>query len=141
MQPGEQAVTYSCACRRYLCKGCGAVLTVLPASAQPRKHFSGAAIALALALWGLCGLSAAQVRAVVSDWVHTGASARGWRSLARWARQAARGELFTSLEARAEGLPRQVAQRLAQALCGHAPPEVRAQALGSQAFHGACHVS
>jgi hypothetical protein len=71
VQPGEQPVTHPCACRRYLCKGCGAVFTVLPASAQPRKHFSGAAIALALALWGLCGLSAAQVRAVVSDWVHT----------------------------------------------------------------------
>lgn len=133
--------THAYACRRYRCKGCGAVFTVLPASAQPRKHFSGAAIALALALWGLCGWSAAQVRAAVSDWAHTGASARGWRSLARWARQAARGELFASLEARAEGLPRQVAARVAQALCGHAPPEVRAQPLGGLAFHGASQVS
>jgi general secretion pathway protein A len=31
-----------------------------------------------------------------SDWVHTGAAARGWRSLARWATQVAGGELFSS---------------------------------------------
>ncbi len=117
------------------------MFTVVPASAQPRKHFSGAAIALALALWGLCGLSAAQVRAAVSDWVYTGAASRGWRSLKRWARQAAQGELFARLDARAEGTARQKAARVAQALCGHAPAQARSQALGSQAFHGACHVS
>lgn len=128
-------------CRRYLCTGCGAVLTVLPASAQARKHFSGAAIALALTLWGLCGYSAAQVRALVSDWMHTGAAARGWRSLARWAAQVAGGELFEALGVRAEGSPLEGAARAAQALCGTCPPEVRHQPLPHQAFAGASHVS
>lgn len=128
-------------CRRYLCTGCGAVLTVLPASAQARKHFSGVAIALALTLWGLCGLSAAQVRAQVSDWVHTGASARGWRSLARWVAQVAGGELFAALGVRAQGSPQELAARAAQALCGTCPPEVRRQPLPHQACAGACHVS
>jgi hypothetical protein len=117
------------------------VLTVLPASAQARKHFSGAAIALALTLWGLCGYSAAQVRAQVSDWVHTGAAARGWRSLARWASQVEGGELFAALGVRARGLPREVAERAAQALCGTCPPEVRHQPLPHQAFAAASHVS
>jgi hypothetical protein len=116
-------------------------MTVLPASAQPYKHFSGAAIALALALWGLCQQSAAQVRAAVSDWVHTGAAARGWQSLVRWAEQVGQGKLFVGLHAAVAGSARQQAERAAQALCGHAPAEVRHQGLDSQAFAGASHVS
>lgn len=139
--PGLAPATEVLLCRRYLCTGCGAVLTVLPASAQARKHFSGAAIALALTLWGLCGYSAARVRALVSDWGHTGAAARGWRSLARWAAQVAGGELFPGLGVRAEGSPREVAARAAQALCGTCPPEARRLPVPHQAFAGASHVS
>lgn len=140
-RPEADPATQVVLCRRYRCTGCGAVLTVLPASAQARKHFSGAAIALALTLWGLCGQSAAQVRALVSDWVHSGAAARGWRSLKRWAAQVAGGELFSALGVRVEGSPREVAARAAQVLCGTCPPEVRHQPLPHQAFAGACHVS
>jgi hypothetical protein len=138
---GEAAVTQVCGCRRYECQQCGAVMTVLPASAQPYKHFSGAAIALALALWGLCQRSAAQVRAAVNDWVHTGAAVRGWRSLVRWAEQVGQGQLFAGLPMAAAGSARQQAERAAQALCGHAPTEVRHQGLEAQAFAGASHVS
>lgn len=115
-------------------------MTVLPASAQPYKHFSGAAIALALALWGLCQSSAAQVREAVSDWAHTGAAARGWRSLSRWAEEVSEGKLFAGLHAAAVGTARQQAERAAQALCGHAPAEVRHLGLDCQAFAGASHV-
>jgi hypothetical protein len=87
------------------------------------------------------GSSAAQVCAQVSDWVHTGAAARGWRSLVRWASQVEGGELFPALGVRARGLPREVAARAAQALCGTCPPEVRRQPLPHQAFAGASHVS
>lgn len=139
--PEQAPATEVLLCRRYLCTGCRAVLTVLPASAQARKHFSGAAIALALTLWGLCGYSAARVRELVSDWVYTGAAARGWRSLARWAAQVAGGELFVALGVRAQGSPQEVAARAAQALCGTCPPEVRSQSLPHQAFAGAHHVS
>lgn len=128
-------------CRRYQCQGCGAVLTVLPAAAQPRKHFSGAAIALALALWGLCGLSARQVREAVSDWACTGAAARGWRSLARWAAQVEGARLFAGVAMAGATSPREAAARAAQALCGHAPAEARRLHLAHQAFAGACHVS
>ncbi len=105
------------------------------------QHASGAAVALALTLWGLCGYSAARVRELVSDWVHTGAAARGWRSLARWAAQVAEGELFVTLGVRAQGSPQEVAARAAQALCGTCPAEVRRQPLPHQAFAATHHVS
>jgi hypothetical protein len=110
MAPGGVAVEREVACRRYRCKACTAVLTVLPTSALARKHFSGAAMALALTLWGLCGWSAAQVRALW--WVDAGE---------RWARQVADGTVWASLDSRAKGEPRQVAARAAQVLCGLAP--------------------
>ena len=139
--PGEPALTQVLACRRYQCQGCGAVLTVLPASAQPRKHFSGAAIALALALWSLCGWSAQQVREAVSDWTRTGAAARGWRSLARWDEQVQGARLFSGVALAGAASPPEAAARAAQALCGQAPVEARRLPLAHQAFAGACHVS
>lgn len=121
--------------RRYLCKACEAVMTVLPATAQPGRHFSGEAIALALALWGLCGESAAHVRRLVNDW-RPGPGARGWRSLARWRGAAAAGPLFRGL-----GLaPGADAVRVAQALAGHAPAQARGAPIHEQAFAGAAHV-
>jgi hypothetical protein len=117
------------------------VLTVLPEAVLARKHFSGAAMALALALWGLCGWSAAQVRALVGGRMQAGGPSRGWRTLARWARQVADGTLWASLDWRAQGEPRQVAARVAQALCGLAPPWARAAGLPHQAFAGASHVN
>ncbi|AEI61941.1 hypothetical protein [Corallococcus macrosporus] len=109
-------------CRRYRCKPCGAVMRVVPPSVRPRKHFSGEAIGFALALWTLCGLRADEVRRRTSDWTRLGDAARGWRSLARWARQLGARQLFGALPlgAVAQG-PRALAARAAQALCAHAP--------------------
>src|SRR5690348_13799716 len=39
--------------RRYLCRRCGATLTVVPQGVLPRRLFSAAAIGLALCLWGI----------------------------------------------------------------------------------------
>jgi hypothetical protein len=75
--PGKVAVKREVACRRYRCKACTAVLTIMPASALARKHFSAAAMGLALALWGLCGWSAAQLRAVVGGRMASGGEAPG----------------------------------------------------------------
>ena len=141
VSPEGVGVKREVACRRYRCKACTAVLTVLPEAALARKHFSGAAMALALALWGLCGWSAAQVRAVVGGRMPSGGRPRGWRTLTRWARQVADGTLWASLDSRAKGAPRQVAAHVAQCLCGWAPPWARAAGLPHQAFAGACHVS
>jgi hypothetical protein len=116
----EDVATEVLLCRRYLCTGCRAVLTVLPASAQARKHFSGAAVALALTLWGLCGYSAARVALAGA----LGGPGGG-------------GELFVALGVRAHGSPQEVAARAAQARCGTCPPEVRRQPLPHQAFAAA----
>ncbi|WP_043710481.1 hypothetical protein [Corallococcus macrosporus] len=129
-------------CRRYRCKRCGAVMRVVPPSACPRKHFSGEAIAFALALWALCGLGADEVRRRTSDWTRRGAAARGWRSLTRWARQLGARELFGALCLGAvAGGARALAARAAQALCAHAPLAWRGAPLAHQAFAGARHVS
>lgn len=144
-QRGPQAPNAPSECvvilvRRYLCTACETVMTVLPPTAQGFKHFSGAAMALALALWGLGGESARRVRERVDDW-KPGAGARGWRSLDRWAKGAAQGVLFAGLALRGvEGRPREQATRAAQALCGHAPPGSRNTAIHEQAFIGAALV-
>lgn len=120
--------------RRYLCTACRAVMVVLPAQAQPFKHFSGGAIAMALALW--CSESASVVRQRVNDW-KPGAGARGWRSLSRWARAAGAGVMFAGIHL-AVGAS---VERVAQALCGHAPPQAREAPIHEQAFIGAAHVA
>lgn len=138
--PGQEAVCAVIFVRRYLCTACDTVMRVLPGSSVARKHFSGAAIALALALWGLCGKSAREVREQVSDQKKLGAGARGWRSLRRWAQEVAAGRLFGGLGLiGVTGGPRAVASRAAQALAGWtAAPEA---SLEAAAFNGASHVS
>jgi hypothetical protein len=140
--PGEDPVCVVIAARRYLCRKCATVIRVVPASCAPGKHFSGAAIALALSLWGALGMGAGAVRERVSDWARLGASARGWRSLRRWAAGVAAGALFSGLHlGTAAGPLREVARRAAQALAGHAPPASRGAPVEHQAMIGSGHVS
>lgn len=128
--------------RRYLCRKCATVIRVVPAWCVPRKHFSGAAIALALALWGCTGQSAAEVREQVNDWKVRGAAARGWRALRRWALEVGAGELFSELKLGVlTGSARDVARRAAQALAGHAPLAWRSANVEHQAQLGYCHVT
>ena len=128
--------------RRYLCKACATVMRVVPAACAARKHFSGGAIALALALYGTCCKSAREVRLQVNDWKRVGPAARGWRSLRRWIGAVAAGALFAGLGLGVlTGSPREVAQRAAQALCGHAPVALRSASVEHQAQIGQSHVS
>ena len=128
--------------RRYRCTACTAVMRVLPATSVARKHFSGAAIGLAFALWGLCGKSARQVRELVSDQKKLGECARGWLSLERWAREVTAGRLFAGLGLKGfAGTPRKVAARAAQALIGWAPFASQESAPEAAAFKGASHVN
>lgn len=139
--PGAAPTCETLRIRRYLCRSCGAVMRVVPASCAPGKHFSGAAIGLALALWA-AGKRAAEVREAVNDWKVIGAAARGWRSLTRWAREVGAGRLFAWLALGAvPGGPQAVARRAAQALRGYTPPEWRGAAVWLQSQLGACHVS
>ena len=128
-------------CRRYLCIACNTVIRVLPAAATARKHFSGAAIALALAAWGLCAMSARQVRALVNNARLEGAAARGWRTLKRWADDVRAGQLFAieALRTLPEGR-RECAARAAQALAGYADRVFAELPITHQSFAGALHV-
>ena len=128
------------AVRRYRCRGCGAVVTVAPAAAMARRHYSRAGIALALARFGLLGEPAAEVRRRVSPWRIVGAAAAGtWATVKRWARAAGAGQLrLAGSRPTAAGLTvREQAARAAQAAVGAAPPALRALDLAAQAFYGA----
>ena len=139
---GEEASCAEIWIRRYLCTACDTVMRVVPASATARKHFSGAAIGLALALWGLCGKSAREVREAVNDRKVIGFGACGWTTLGGWAKQVAAGRLFAWLGLTGTaGSPRAVAARAAQALVGWAAVEAREASPEAAAFTGASHVS
>ncbi len=127
------------ALRRYRCLACRAVVLVVPAEVEPRRHFSRPAIALALALWSLSSRSPQEVRRRISDWSTTGmtAAAEGWVSLRRWARAARAGRLFRAIAREFEGSLREIAARIAQTVLAHAPPTKRQQSIGAQVFDGA----
>lgn len=139
MELGASPTTVLLSVRRYECQRCGAAMTVGPAEMVPRRLFTGSAIALALALFGVAELCARAVRQQVSPWAVLGAtSASGWCTLLRWAAAVREGKLFSSVRrAPSEWTARQVAQRAAttlaaRAIGGTGPPDVC-----SRAFLGA----
>lgn len=84
--------------RRYRCRACRAVVTVVPREVLPRRQYTASAIGLALALFALLGLSAADVRTRISTWSIVGPAAAGrWITLRRWIDAVRRGELFPCL--------------------------------------------
>ncbi len=120
--------------RRYRCVRCKVVVTVVPADVLPRKHYGATAIALAIALFGLLGLSFAQVRRAVSTWSTRGTSARGWPALQTWIAAAVARALWRDARAGPAGASRRAhAQRLAMSLAGHAP-----SGTGGTLVHQAC---
>ena len=109
--------------RRYQCQPCGAVVVVVPRGLVWRRLYSAGGIALALALWGVAGLSPAEVRGHVSPLRIVGATAAaGWASLRRWARAVRAGRLFPVVRALpTDATLRQVAARAATTLAAYAP--------------------
>jgi hypothetical protein len=123
--------------REYECQSCKAVMRVVPRGVVERKHFSGCAIAMVLALVGLMGATAADARRRVNE-AKAGYGAKGWSTVGRWVADVANGKLFARLDLR--DLPQgtfEVARRAAQALCGRAPPTARSGPFDHQAFAGA----
>jgi hypothetical protein len=105
--------------RRYQCQSCAAITTVVPAETLSGRLYTAAAIALALALYGLSRLASAAVRRQVSPWQVT-ASPGSWRTLSRWC-AAADAPLFRKLRPTV-GESRAVARAVAVALTAYAPP-------------------
>jgi hypothetical protein len=141
--PDEPAAMLTITARRYRCVPCGAVLVVVPREVQAGRLYSAAAIAFALALWGLVGATAAQVRQRICPAAFVGhAAAAGWATLRRWARAVARGELFPAAPRPAAGAAlRSVAASAAAALAALADPATRGLPLERRAFLGAAHAA
>ena len=121
--------------RRYRCVRCGAVLTVAPAGVLRRRFFTAMAIALALGKWAIEGEACSSVRADISPWSAVGATASlRWNALRRWARAAARGELWSAIVISADWTRRELARRVARIVADRGPPD---EPLGSRLFAGA----
>lgn len=104
--------------RRYRCRACHATLAVVPRAVLYRLLYNGLAVALALSLWVVEGLSSHRIRARVSP--HRGATSErehGWRSVARWASHAERWWPWLRLD-RAQARIR--AHHIVQQLAGRA---------------------
>lgn len=129
--------------RRYRCQACGAVLVVVPRGVVRRRRYSAFAIAWALALFGLLGLSVVDVRQRVTPWRATPYTTNlAWAALVRWARAVRDRRLFPSLPAAVpKASLRQVAHRAAMALVGEAPAQQRGLGDDLRAGYGGVVIS
>lgn len=142
MAPGAEPMAAEIEVRRYRCRNCKAVMTVGPAGTMTSRLYSAAAIAWALALYGLSALPPASVRALISPWRVTGHEAvRRWRTLARWCRTAAGGRLFARVPALEGTTLRAVAGAAATAVSAFAVPLPEPPPLDVLAFHGAARAA
>jgi hypothetical protein len=124
--------------RRYLCRSCGAVAVVGPRGLVRRRLYSGGAIALSLAVFGVAGLAPSEVRRQVSPLRIVGpTAAAGWVSLRRWCRAVRARRLFPAVRALpVEAALREIAARAATTLAACAPSSA-GLAIEAAAFLGA----
>lgn len=119
--------------RRYRCRRCGGLTTVLPRGLAARRHYSASAIGLALFLYGLEGLSSGQTRLRVCAW-RVGFETDRWSTLASWVGSVEQGTLFTRVRPCPPAFTiRDRAERIAAALCSLA---IGAESRAAQAFEG-----
>ena len=142
-EPGGTPKQVEVQVRRYHCQACGATCTVAPWEVWTRRLYSLAAIAWALALWGVVGLGLAAVRGRVSPWVHVGAtSARRWRTPLEWVEAVRARRLLGRVRPWPAGWKaRRAAAHVASTVAGHAPPSAPSPPLAVQAFGGAVHAA
>ena len=112
-----------------------------PAETLSRRLYSAAAIAWALALYGLSLLAPGAVRELVSPWrVVAASSATRWRTLSRWCAATASG-LFSRLPPLTGATVREVAAAAATAISAYAVPAPEPPPLDVLAFHGAARAA
>ncbi len=146
LEPGARPVSVEVFCRRYQCQRCSAVVLVAPRGVLARRLYSASAIALALSLWAVMGVSEEQVRQRTSPWIPSQRDEEGvvdhWPSLWRWSRALTRGRLFgPPAAARASPTLRGTAAQVVSWLAGHAPVRARDHGFAAQAFAGAAQLS
>ena len=128
--------------RRYRCRACRAVIVVGPRGLVRGHLYSAAAMAWALALYGLRRCREAEVRRRVSPWSVVGSAALGsWATLRRWARAARCRRLFPQVRAcPSDWTLRQVAERVATTLAALAGDADRSTPLDHQSWLGAAQL-
>ena len=107
--------------RRFRCRPCRAVFSVVPRGLTARRHFSASAIGLGLLLYGVERRRAAEVAKEVGLW---GPPPSAWRTLARWSQAVEVGTLLVRARVRAgpsEWPRRERASRAAMTLAALAP--------------------
>ena len=137
--PGGPPLLQEVQVRRYRCQACGGTCTVAPWEMVARRLYAVTAVAWALALWAIVGLSLGAVRQQVSPWATVGASTSGgWRTVRAWLAAVQQGRLLSKVRPSAPGLsPRQVAAHVALVVTSYALPCSAAPPLGVQAFFAA----
>lgn len=128
--------------RRYECQRCTAVVTVVPSETLSGRLYSAAAIAWALALYGLSLFTPASIRELVSPWRVVGDGSRTrWRTLHRWCVAAAQGNLFAHVPPMPTGNARAIAAAAATTISAFAIPRPDPPPLPVLAFHGAARAA
>ena len=96
--------------RRYRCRRCGRLTTVLPKGLCARRHYSASAIGLSFCLFGIRRMSIAETRRRICPW-GAGFETTRWNTLLAWLTAIEQGQLLSlvrpsppwfSLRARAE---------------------------------------
>ncbi|MEY2936162.1 MAG: hypothetical protein RL033_6911 [Pseudomonadota bacterium] len=120
--------------RRYRCRRCGGLTTVLPRGLTARRHYSASAIGLSLCLFGMQQLSVGQTRARVCPW-RLAFEPQRWTTLSKWVAAVQQGKLFAVVRPCPPTFAvRDRAERAAATLCSLA---LRAGSLDEQVFEGA----
>jgi len=84
----EAAATHEVVLRRYRCVRCGCITTVGPRGLVPRHLYGLGTILVALWMWSMGRLPAAEVRDALRPWRRSGLDCpHRWASLQRWARR------------------------------------------------------
>lgn len=103
--------------RRYRCRRCGGLTTVLPRGLTAPRHYSASAIGLALCLHGLRGLSVGETRRCICTWP-AGFETERWTTLASWLAAIEQRRLFAVVRPSLPGASlRSKAERAAATLC------------------------
>ncbi|HEY8926477.1 MAG TPA: hypothetical protein VIU64_18975 [Polyangia bacterium] len=127
--------------RRYACQ-CGAILTVVPRETLPGRLYTISAVAWALALFGVDGVSLCEVRHRTSPWAIVGATAiAGWATLRRWVAAVRARRLLPDVRpCPVDFTARQVAARAATTISALARPDFGAP-IAARAFVGAARAA
>lgn len=125
--------------RRYRCRRCGAITSVLPRGLVARRYYSSSAIGLALCLFGFRREPVQQVRQAVCAWGVSFESPQQWNTLGKWLKAVSEQRLYCQVRPWPPGyVPRQQAERVASTLLSYAPATTGSnRALEEQVFVGA----